>query len=507
MTRTACAWIPRFELALLARREGAALWRRPVVIADLAESPALVREATPAAERAGVRPGMTLAQSSVRCAGLAAHPPLLEDRVAAETEALRVLAAHAPRLATDHRGAFFLDLAGMDRLIADERGYASRVRGALAALGLPAQVAVAGHPFAAWVAARRNLGPVAPGGDAGLLASVAVAELDLGDQARALLELLGITAAGQVARLPRGTLARRLGPEGDRLERLCRGEWLAPETRPTAAALPREKAGAALDLESPVESLEPLLFLLKGLVDGLLDRVVETRLALAELTIEADLEDAERTKVVHRLAPAEPTLDARPLVDLVRLWLERAPFPAPLRAVRVVASKVAPAVARQLRLYARRQDEGEAALARAIARLEAAFGAGSVVRPTLAARFLPEERVAWVPARAEDLAVRPPAPDGAEGPAALAIRLLRIPEPVDLVETGGVRRLHRRGERPRRVLRLEATQRRSGEWWDAPFDRSYAWAVCEGGAEGGEERYWLFHDHLCGGTFLHAVAD
>lgn len=506
MSRTACAWIPRFELALLARREGQGLWRRPVVIADLAESPALVREATPAAERAGVRPGMTLAQASVRCAGLAAHPPLPEDRLTAEAEALRVLAAYAPRLATDHRGAFFLGLDGMERLVGDERAYAGRVRGAFAALGLPAQVAVAGHPFAALLAARRNVGPVAPGGDARLLAAVPVAELDLGDQARGLLELLGITAAGQIARLPRGTLARRLGPEGDRLERLAHGEWLAEGARPTAAALPRDPADASRDLESPVESLEPLLFLVKGLVDGLLEQVAASRLALAELTLEADLEDAERTRVVHRLAPAEPTLDARPLVDLVRLWLERAPFEAPLRAVRVVASKVAPAVARQLRLYARRQDEGEAALGRALARLEAAFGAGAVVRPTLAARFLPEERVAWVPARWPLASAAPSgaatAPDGrVEG--ALALRLLAIPEPVDLVEDGGgARRLHRRGEAPRRVLRLEAAQRRSGEWWDAPFDRSYAWAVCEGG-----ERYWLFHDHLCGGTFLHATAD
>ncbi len=506
MTRIACAWIPRFELALLARREGQSLWRRPVVIADLAESPSVVREATPAAERAGVRPGMTLAQATVRCAGLAAHPPLPEARAAAEREILAVLAALSPALATDHHGAFFLSLAGMWRMIGDERTYTGRVRGAVSALGLAAQVAVAGHPFAAWVAARRNLGPVAPGGDARLLASVPLPSLDLGEKARSLLELLGVGAAGQIARLPRGTLARRLGSEGERLERLCHGELLAPETRPTAANVPREPADASRDLESPLESLEPLLFLVKGLVDGLLERVAAERLALAELTLEVDLEDAERTRVVHRLASAEPTLDARPLVDLVRLWLERAPFPAPLRALRVVASRVAPAVARQLRLYARRQDEGEAALGRALARLEAAFGAGSVVRPTLAARFLPEERVAWVPARAADLAAPDAGPRGAGGaaepPAALALRLLAIPEPVDLVEDGGTRRLHRRGAPPRRVLGLEAIQRRSGEWWDAPFDRSYAWVVCEGG-----ERYWLFHDHLCGGTFLHAVAD
>jgi protein ImuB len=529
MTRIACAWIPRFELALVARREGPSLWGRPVVIADLAESPALIREATPAAERAGVRPGMTVAQAAARCGELLTRPPLPDARAAAEREALAALAAHAPQLASDGRGAFFLGLAGMGRLLVDERGFAARVRASLEALGFAARVALAGHPFAAWVAARRNLGPVAPGADARLLASVPLAELELPAAARDLLELLGVTAAGQLARLPRGALARRLGPEGERLDRLCRGEWLAPGTAPTAANVPRAPADAARDLETAVEGLEPVLFLVKSLLDALLARVAAERMALAELTVEAELEDAGRTRVAHTLAPAEPTLDARPLVDLVRLWLERAPFPAPPRALRVVASRLAPAVARQLRLHARRQDEGEAALGRALARLEAAFGAGSVVRPTLAARYLPEERVAW--AAASVAGMRPAkreAPSAAPGVCCpgdrprraapevrcheypglpLALRLLSTPEPVELAGGGGApQRLLRKGYPPRRVLRVEAAQRRSGEWWDAPFDRSYAWVVCEGGG-GGVERYWLFHDHLCGGTFLQAVAD
>jgi protein ImuB len=508
MTRIACAWIPRFELALVARREGPSLWGRPVVIADPAGSPALVREATPAAERSGVRPGMTVAQAAVRCGALLTRPPRPGARAAAEREVLARLAAHAPQLASDGRGAFFLGLAGMGRLLGDERGFAARVRASLESLGFAARVALAGHPFAAWVAARRDLGPVAPGADARLLASVPLAELELSDAARDLLELLGVTAAGQLARLPRGALARRLGPEGERLDRLCRGEWLAPGTAPTAANVPRAPADAARDLETAVEGLEPVLFLVKGLLDALLARVAAERMALAELTVEAELEDAERTRVAHALAPAEPTLDARLLVDLVRLWLERAPFPAPPRALRVVASRLAPAVARQLRLHARRQDEGEAALGRALARLEAAFGAGSVVRPTLAARYLPEERVAWVAASYAAMRPNPGARCPQQAPPhPLALRLLSTPEPVELAGgVGAPRRLLRKGCPPRRVLRVEAAQRRSGEWWDAPFDRSYAWVVCEGGG-GGVERYWLFHDHLCGGTFLQAMAD
>lgn len=503
MPRIACAFLPRFELTLLARREGPGLWRRPAVVADPSASPALVREATPAAEEAGVRPGMTVDQARVRCGGLVLYPPDPEAKRAAEAEVLAALARLAPQLASDGRGAFFLGLAGMERLIRDERVYAARVEAALRPLGFTASVGIAGHPFAAWVAARRGVGPVAPSGDARLLASVPLAELDLSEPARTLLALLGVTTAGQVARLPHGALGRRLGPEGARLDRLCRGELFPPGTVPTAALVPRDPIAVGLDMESPADALEPLLFLVKGLLGGLLARVAAERKALAELTVEAELEDADHSCLVHRLGPAEPTLDARQLVDLVRLWLEGEPFAAPLRSIRVVASKVAPAATRQLRLYARREDAGEAALERAVARLEAAFGAGTVVHPGLAPRFLPERRVAWVPAAGAPggtlrRAVVPPA-----AAAPWALRLLAVPEPVELAGGGGAPRvLVRRGQPPRRVLRIEAAQRVSGEWWAAPFDRSYAWVVCEGG-----ERFWLFHDHLCSGTFLHAVAD
>ncbi len=517
MTRIACAFLPRFELALLARREGPGFWRQPAVIADLSASPALVREATPAAEQAGVCSGMTVAEARVRCGELSVHLPAPEARGQAEAQVLAALARLAPQLATDGHGAFFLGLSGMERLVRDERVYAARVEAALRPLGFAASVGIAGHPSAAWVAARRGVGPVAPGSDARFLASVPLAGLDLSEPARTLLALLGVTTAGQVVRLPRGTLGRRLGPEGERLDRLCRGELFPPETVPTAACVPRVPAAAGLDLPSPTDALEPILFLMKGLVGGLLARVAAERKALAELTIEAELEDAGRSRLVHRLSPAEPTLDVRLLVDLVRLWLERAPFADPLRSLRVVASKVAPAVARQLRLYTRRQDEGTAALDRALARLAAAFGPQAVVRPTLAPRYLPEGRVVWVEAQSGPEApwgprVEPPGGGpGEPGPRPWALRLLPVPEPVEL--TGGAptpsawvpgapRLLVRRGQPPRRVLRIEAVQRRSGEWWEAPFDRSYAWVVCDGG-----ERFWLFHDHRCGRLFLQAVAD
>ncbi len=529
MTRIACAWIPRFELALLARREGGDLLRQPLAIADLSASSAVVLEATPAAARAGVYPGMTVAQARVRCGSLVVRPPEPDARAVAEAAILAALGRLAPRLAADGRGAFFLGLAGMGRLVRDERGYAAAVRDAVGSLGFAASVGIAGHPFAAWVAARRRAGPVAPGADARFLASVPLASLGLSEPARALLALLGITTAGQVARLPRGALGRRLGAEGERLDRLCRGELLLPETMPTTARVPRPPAAIGLDLENRCEGLEPILFILKGLLDRLLARVAAERTALAELTVEAELDDPGRSRVERRLVPAEPTLDSRVVADLIRLWLEGRPFDAPPRALRLVASRLAPASARQLRLYARREDGGRAALERAVARLAAVFGEGAVVRPALADRLRPEGRLVWLPALpgagARGAAGGPGAPRGPEAPSAggeaeraatgaaaqgpPALRLLAVPEPVELAGGAGSapRLLRRHGQRPRRVVRVEGVQRVSGEWWEAPFDRTYFWAVCEGG-----ERFWLFRDHLRSrpgpaATFLHAVAD
>ncbi len=443
MERIACALIARFELALRARAEPD-LWRRPVAMADLA-GPGRLGAVSPAAERLGVRPGLLTASARARWPELDVLAPDAAAVAAAEEEILRALGALSPRLDSDRRGAFFLGLAGMDRIAPSEPAFAAQVRATLAGLGLVARVAVADQTFTAWVAARRawrgRAGDAArpPGssssptgvppdagesgartavrGDRGVvivprgrdrqvLSSVSLADLSLSSQAHELLSLLGLTSAAELAALPPGELARRLGAEGIELERILGGGG-RPFAWPREEMVPGEPERAALELDEPVDDLEPLLFLGKSVVDRVLAQVAASRQVVAELRLVARLDD--RSEVAHSLRPAEPTLESRAILDLFRLWLESRPFASPVLGLEVIATGARPASARQLSLYHQREEKEAESLARAVARLAAAFGASSVVRPVLADRFRPEARVAWVgfdPA----VSARPPAP-------------------------------------------------------------------------------------------------
>lgn len=436
MERIACALVARFELAVRARAEPD-LWRRPVAMADLS-GPGRLGAVSPAAERLGVRPGLLTASARARWPELDVLAPDAGAMAAAEEEILRALGGLSPRLDSDRRGAFFLGLSGLDRIAPSEPDFAARARAALAARGLVARVAIADQAFTAWVAARRawrrpggaatrpvdaaSRGDARPGSpapadrgvvivprgrDRQVLSSVGLADLGLSSQAHELLSLLGMTSAAELAALPPGALSRRLGAEGIRLERILGGGG-RPFAWPREEMVPGEPERAALELDEPVDDLEPLLFLGKSVVDRVLAQVAASRQVVAELRVVARLDD--RSEVAHALRPAEPTLESRAILDLFRLWLESRPFASPVLGLEVIASGARPASARQLSLYHQREEKEAEALARAVARLAAAFGASSVVRPVLADRFRPEARVAWVGFDPEGSPSPPPSP-------------------------------------------------------------------------------------------------
>ena len=107
-----------------------------------------------------------------------------------------------------------------------------------------------------------------------------LADLPLEERSHEICSLLGLDDAAAVAALPPGELARRLGAEGAELERMLAG------TRPVA--WPREKMApvdperAGLDIDLPVDDLEPLLFLGKSLVDRIMGQLAGQRRALVD---------------------------------------------------------------------------------------------------------------------------------------------------------------------------------------------------------------------------------
>jgi protein ImuB len=301
--------------------------------------------------------------------------------------------------------------------------------------------------------------------------------------------------------------------------------------------VPVEAERATLELDEPVEDLEPLLFLGKSLVDRILGQVAAARRVVAELSVVARLDD--RSQVTHVLRPAEPTLEARPILDLFRLWLENRPFAAPVLGLEMTASGARPASARQLSLYHQREEQEAAALGRAVARLCAAFGASCAVRPVLVDTFRPEARLSW--ARFEELegpahgggAPSPPRGGGAPSPPRGApspsrgapsppregggmnvhspastpcpprgstpmVMRIGVPEPVEWARGT----LRRPGHAPAAVVAVDGPIRLSGEWWQGGFDRSYYWLTLTDGS-----LCWIYRDHQDGLHYLHGVAD
>ena len=80
---------------------------------------------------------------------------------------------------------------------------------------------------------------------------------------------LGLSSLGEVAALPAGALVARLGAEGLRAHRLCRGEDDTPAGGGAGGGGHVER----MDLDWPAESMEPLLFALKTALDRLRARL------------------------------------------------------------------------------------------------------------------------------------------------------------------------------------------------------------------------------------------
>lgn len=518
MARIACAFIARYEVALRARAEPDLL-RRPLAIVDLATKPARLAAVTAAAEALGVRAGDLATSARARVPELDFLAPDPEARWASEREILSALAGHAPLLDWNARGGFFLGLEGMERLFEsqhlDERAFAEGVRRSLAELGLTARVAVADGPFVAWVAAQNlrgaeTVGVVAPGDDRALLERIPLQALELSEPAQVLLRLLGIRSAGALASLPPGSLGRRLGREGVELERLCHGE--RPYAWPSSDRAPAPPESATMELDAPTEELEMILFSFKALLDRVLKGLAHQHRALAELQVSVCVFPA-RTTVVHTITPPRPTLDARGMMTLIRLWLERRPFDGPVVGLGALAAKTGVATARQLGLFDARSEQEADALERASARLTAAFGAAAVVRPVLGDSFRPEHRLRWIPfaaaAKPANSTGLPLATGASQSPPAarwqlslspLVLRTLDPPEPIWWEV--GMPSLRRAGHPAARVLRVDGPHRLASEWWAAPFDRSYYWLLLEGGA-----LWWVYRDEREGRGYLYAVAD
>ena len=122
----ACLYIPSFEIAL-ARAQDTALRNRPVAVAPVHTSRALIREVSSEASAEGLQPGMSVELAKIMCPALRIVPPDSSRVQSAHRELEQRVFPCAPAWESIRPGSLFLDFTGTTRLFGPPIDTAARI--------------------------------------------------------------------------------------------------------------------------------------------------------------------------------------------------------------------------------------------------------------------------------------------------------------------------------------------------------------------------------------------
>ncbi len=234
----------------------------------------------------------------------------LEQEASAHAAVLDVAHAFTPRVEDSADDTVLLDLAGLERLYGEPAKMGRELSARIAAVGLEANIAIASNPNVALHAARGFTGTtvISAGSEAQRLAVLPLRVLldafdissnqsvggksseraneKLREQMLDTLERWGVRDFRTLALLPEHALASRLGETGTQLRHLACGLGM----RTLNLCEPPSRFEEAMELESPVENLESLAFILNRLLEQLCARLEARALAVQELHLRLQLE-------------------------------------------------------------------------------------------------------------------------------------------------------------------------------------------------------------------------
>jgi protein ImuB len=363
----ACIYIPDFPVAALARAEPSL---RDNAVAVLEGKPPKVRVVAlnDTARLLGIEIGMTKLQAAVfavpqearavptqpqtrkqspqieltsrrdkaprKLTAAALRQRSAEQEQSSHAALLDVAHAFTPRVEDTHPDRLLLDLDGLERLYGPAATMARELASHVSSVGLECNIGVAANPDAAMHAGcgfsgvtvlpvgeeARRLG-VLPlhvvldsldiAGNCGTGTSADAREREkLREQMLDTLERWGVRDFRTLALLPEHALAARLGEAGTRLQQLARGAAM----RTLALCEPAADFEEAMELESAVENLEPLSFLLNRLLEQLCARLEARALAAQELKLRLQLEPRiadEETSTHEELEAAQNSVTGK----------------------------------------------------------------------------------------------------------------------------------------------------------------------------------------------------
>jgi len=245
----------------------------------------------------------------------------------------------SPRVEDRSEDAAFLcciDITGTSNLFGPPEMLACTLLQRVRALGITARVAVSSNLYTAVCVVKgsspqTSIKVVASGEEATALAPLPVGVLELNEMQAEIFALWGIRTLGELAALPEKELIARMGQSGKCLWQMARSE-LRHLFRPIEPSFSLEEQ---VELDSPVEVLDSLLFVVGVMIDQLILRATARIFALASVTITLKLDGS--SEHVRTVRPALPSNDRRLWIKLLHLDLEAHPPKAAILGIELRA--------------------------------------------------------------------------------------------------------------------------------------------------------------------------
>ncbi len=444
---------------------------KPVVLLADTSAKATVVQLTGEARRAVVHTGMTATQALARCADVTVLPRSTQAENSAQEALLQCAFNFSPFVEATAEGVCTLDLRGSEiqQRFSEIDGWSRKVVGATALLGLRSQIGVAATPDLALLAARfaRPIFHLTNADD--FTRDLPVASLDPSPQVAGILKRWGIHTVGQLVALGKENVAERLGPEA-----LLLFKRAAPtEIRPLKMAFPPEVFAEAMEFQNEVETLEPLLFILRRFIEQLSRRIEMSYRVIRELKLTLML--SSQTEYERTFHVPSPTRNVETLFRMVFAHLENVTTESAIVGLRLEAIPA-------------HEDNHQFALFETslrdpnhffetIARLTAVLGPERVGTPVMGGSYRADdfkmERVKFQELETEHLARKrkKTAARACSIKYGLALRRIRPPLPAE-VELREERPVYLSSARIRgKIEQAAGPWRTSGSWWEREWLR------------------------------------
>lgn len=457
--------IPEFCLQSVLRLCDKQLQKAAVAAIETETNQGEILAANILARRQGVVNGMTSAKALARCPDLRFLPACADAEANTQTLLLQTAGVLSPYVESTAPGMCTVDLS---RSRSDPSLQVRETLRSLHSMHLSARAGIAPLPDLARMAAVRAAPVLAVQRPQAFLKNLPLSELTEDHRLLKITDAWGIRTVQDLLALPKQDAIERLGPAGMTLWTTARGGKARPLRLEPFPDIYEE----SFDFEGAIETIDPLLFILRRLLDSLCMRLECNQRAAASLTLKIILEDGPP----HPLLLQVPAPTSNPDI------LERILF-SHLESLQLAKRAIGLQLCIEPALHSIRQfDLFQTPLkdpnrfGETVAKLRSLTGRGNLGSPSPAESHRPGDFVLREP----EAAFPPEAPDSAnpaDSSRGLPLRRIRPPHDISVHTSAGKPRFMSGPKLSGQIVECRGPYRTSGNWWDQDPWETEEWDI------------------------------